>query len=191
LAEGIAAVSISLVRCCCLHLVASWMFTFAFSFSLHPLSVTMAGRTHWRRALILAGLNFLSSSYAISQPASALSLSSLTTDAGLKASLGEYVAVDGSLLNGKPFYTRTASSLPQNGERVLFYSSADRWSIAKSVNDATASKRAVVMSVERSASSPLGLGYRFYSGEGSWKVDESFTVNVSRISRILDRIHGF
>jgi len=157
--------------------------------ALLPLSATMAERVHWRIAIFLTGLNFFSGIDAISQPATALSLSSLTTDAGLKSSLGEYVAVDGSLLNGKPFYTRTASSLPQNGERVLFYSSTDRWSIAKSVNDATASKRAIVMSVERSASSPLGLGYRFYSGEGSWKVDESFTVLIMITLSILDKVH--
>ena len=140
--------------------------------------MAVACAMRWRRALVLAGSFLVIRGTTATSPATALRLSSQTNDAGLKSSLGEYVAVDGSRLNGKPYYTRTATSLPQHGERVLFYSSTDRWSIAKSATDAAASKRAVVMSVERSASSPLGLSYRYYSGEGSWEIDESFAVRL-------------
>ena len=103
-----------------------------------------------------------------------LRLSSLAEGPSVRSMIGEYSA-DGEL-NGFTRYKRTDASQPQEGERYLFFSITERWSIATSAADAAASKRIVAMATKGGSPTPLGLKYRIYDGHGTWATDDSMQV---------------
>jgi len=84
--------------------------------------------------------------------------------------MGEYE--EAGIAHGAPMYKRLSISLPQAGDRWLFRAPSGRWSITVSETGVEANKKVLVMSSSQSAS-PLGQQYRFYSGAGEWKADES------------------
>jgi len=105
--------------------------------------------------------------------------STAADDFVISYALGEYEA-DGEV-NGATRYKRLATAQPQAGDRYFFLASTGRWSIVNSQADAVASKKIKIMSSESSSATPLGLSYRFYSGEGKWEADSSFAVvDISR-----------
>ena len=87
--------------------------------------------------------------------------------------MGEYE--EAGHAHGAPLYRRLATSLPQAGERWLFRAPSGRWSIAVSEVGVETDKKALVMSSSQS-DNPIGQQYRFYSGAGEWKSDESLRV---------------
>ena len=105
---------------------------------------------------------------------SAVRLSSTSAESVVQNAVGEYEA-DGET-NGAIRYKRLATAQPQAGDRYLFRSRMGRWSVAPSQVDVAASKRIAIMSADATAASPLGLGYRFYSGEGNWEADSTLSV---------------
>jgi len=111
---------------------------------------------------------------AASTARTAVRLSSTAADVVIRHALGEYEA-DGET-NGAIRYKRLATAQPQAGDRYLFRSATGKWSITNTEVDVAASKKILIMSSESSSATPLGLSYRFYSGEGKWEADPSFAV---------------